>query len=220
MLVTPRKGERRMLRWDERWDAFKELFRRQDIPWLEQNDPGDQLKEEFEEVWERGSIQVDEEWAKIRSLVTKGASAGSLAALTLMGSQTLGASSPKSSVFWALVIFLAVLAVLGIRHILLVRHAVIRRSGLMAHVPDGCGYTPPPIFQIAARRCDHIAATLVVVGVIKGLLVLHGLTTQATPCRSTPLGSVWRTTEARLPAQWEQDREAVLEAANAERKEK
>lgn len=167
----------------QRWDAFKALFERQDIPWMSEGNPGDEIEEEFEGVWDHASIFVNEEWGRVRSLIMRGASAGAVAALTLMGSQSLGSATPKASVFWVLVIFLLTLAVVGLRQLLLVWFAVISRSGRMAHVPDGGGYTPPPILEKAARCCDYASTILLVVGVVFGLRVLYGLTqVEGAPC--------------------------------------
>jgi len=133
-----------------------------------------QLNKDFENIWKQGADEIDKVWEGIRALTMKGLAAGSIASLTLLGSQQIGGNTPKEGIFTVLLVFILGLSALLFRPFVVIVYAAVERRGRINAVPDGWGgYSPPPIIMNIARILDWAATSLLVGGGYLGLKLLY-----------------------------------------------
>jgi hypothetical protein len=132
------------------------------------------VNDEFERVASKGREKIDGIWNQIREMVVRGLSAGTLATLTLFGSQFIVGKIPKIDVWWTLLTFLLGLLFLLLRQFVNIWHSSFETKGDMDAIID-YGFSPPIIFRIISRGLDYLALIALVVGVCLSLLTLYQL---------------------------------------------
>lgn len=166
------------LRYEWTGQRLKNKFKREYFPdniERQEKDYGTFIKAEMDDVWERETPHVESNWDSIRSWTLRGLTGGLTASLALAVSQNFD-KALKPSIFVIVCWFLAGIASLVVRQLLIVQHYREQRLGYLCDIPDGDGFKPARIWRILARWFDILSLGILVLGIWRGLLLLHTLT--------------------------------------------
>lgn len=147
------------------------------IEQYDEDDMGYVLTAEAEEASQQGGAERDELWSSIRDMTIRGNAAGTIAALTAFGSQSLTGKAPRVILFFTIATFIvglgAIFAQKFIDLMIKYNKEIVKINFVFDHFELS---HPPAVWQFSVRTLDWLAVVFLIAGIGMGLLVLLSMT--------------------------------------------